>query len=122
MQIQKRHAKTEHHKIGPSYFDRALIVHLSAFTNSPSYVRKLFGAIWSIMMAYQNIIGFLQVNLKLNYRKKVFHFALNFLPWEILLIKKLDFEKTDIIKVILVFLISNFFINKNSQGRKMSAV
>jgi hypothetical protein len=26
--------------------------------------------------------------------------------------------KTDIIKVVLVFSISNFFINKNSQGRK----
>ena len=36
--------------------------------------------------------GFSQ--LKLNYRKKVFYFALNFLPWEFLLIKKLDFEKT----------------------------
>ena len=32
--------------------------------------------------------------IKLNYRKKVFYFALNFLPWEFLLIKKLDFEKT----------------------------
>ena len=32
--------------------------------------------------------------LKLNYRKKVFYFALNILPWEFLLIKKLDFEKT----------------------------
>ena len=32
--------------------------------------------------------------LKLNYNKKVFYFALNFLPWEFLLIKKLDFEKT----------------------------
>ena len=32
--------------------------------------------------------------LKLNYHKKVFHFALNFLPWEFLLTKKLDFEKT----------------------------
>ena len=32
--------------------------------------------------------------LKLNYRKKVFYFALNFLPWEFLLIiNKLDFEK-----------------------------
>ena len=71
-------------------------------------------------------------SLKLNYHKKVFYFALNFLPWEILLIKKLDFEKTeatkyatfktDIIKVVLVFSISNFFTNKNSQGRKLSAV
>ena len=33
-------------------------------------------------------------DIKLNYRKKVFYFALNFLPWEFLLIKKLDFEKT----------------------------
>ena len=70
--------------------------------------------------------------LKLNYRKKIFYFALNFLPWEFLLIKKLDFKKTkatqyttfktDIIKVVLVFSISNFFTNKNSQGRKLSAI
>ena len=33
-------------------------------------------------------------SLKLNYRKKAFYFALNFLPWDFLLIKKLDFEKT----------------------------
>ena len=55
-------------------------------------------------------------------------FALNFLP----LIKKLEFKKTktslyttlktDIIKVVLVFSISNFFTDKNSQGRKLSAV
>ena len=59
-------------------------------------------------------------------------FALNFLPWEFLLVKKLEIEKikttkyttfkTDIIKVILVFWISNFFTNKNSQGRKLSVV
>ena len=57
-------------------------------------------------------------------------FALNFLPWEFLLIKKLDFEKTkatqyttfktDITK--MVFSISNFFANKNSQERKLSAI
>ena len=33
-------------------------------------------------------------SVKLNYRKKVFYLALNLLPWEFLLIKKLDFEKT----------------------------
>ena len=33
-------------------------------------------------------------SLKLNYRKKVFDMALNFLPWEFLFVKKLDFEKT----------------------------
>ena len=70
--------------------------------------------------------------IKLNYRKKVFFFTLNFLPWEFLLIKKLDFEKTkttkyttfktDIIKVVISFSISNFFTNKNSQGRKLSAM
>ena len=59
-------------------------------------------------------------------------FALNFLPWDFLLIKKLEIGKTkttkyttfktDIIKVVLVFLISNFFTNKNSQGRKLSLV
>ena len=46
------------------------------------------------------------------------YFALNFLPWDFLLIKKLDIEKTktilyttfktDIIKVVLFFSISNF--------------
>ena len=66
--------------------------------------------------------------IKLNYRKKVFYFALNFLPWEFLLIKRLDFEKTkpsqystfktDITKVDLVFSISNFFFNKNSHANK----
>ena len=55
-------------------------------------------------------------------------FALNFLPWEFLLVKKLEIEKNkttkytafkaDIIKVVLVFSISNFFNKKNSQGRK----
>ena len=56
-------------------------------------------------------------------------FALNFLPGEFLLVKKLEIEKTkhttfktDIIKVVLVFSISNFFTNENSQGRKLSAV
>ena len=58
-------------------------------------------------------------------------FPLNFLPWEFLLIKKLEIGKTkttqyttfktDIIKVVIVFSISNFFDNKNSQGRKLSA-
>ena len=59
-------------------------------------------------------------------------FALNFLPWEFLLVKKLEIEKTkttkystfktDIIKVVLVILISNLFTNENSQGRKLSGV
>ena len=59
-------------------------------------------------------------------------FALNFLPWEFLLVKKLEIKKTkttkyttfktDIKKVVLVFTISNFFNNENSQGRKLSAV
>ena len=50
-----------------------------------------------------------------------------FLPWDILLIKKLEFEKTkptqyptfktDITKVGLVLSISNFFIDKISQKR-----
>merc|ERR1712051_270266 len=48
------------------------------------------------------------------------------------LVKKLEIKKTkitkdttfktDIIKVVLVFSISNFFTNENSQGRKLSAV
>ena len=57
---------------------------------------------------------------------------LTFLPWESLLIKKLEIEKTkttlyltfktDIINVVFVFSISNFFTNKKFQGRKLSAV
>ena len=49
-----------------------------------------------------------------------------------LLIKMLEIQKTknthhttfktDIIKVVLVFSISSLFTNKNSQGRKLSAV
>ena len=35
-----------------------------------------------------------QCKVKLNYRKQVFFFALNFLPWEFLLIKKLEIRKT----------------------------
>ena len=72
------------------------------------------------------------LKLKLNYRKQVFFFALNFLPWEFLFIKKLEIEKTkttqyttfktDRIKVVLVFSISNFFTNKKSQGRKLSSI
>ena len=59
-------------------------------------------------------------------------FALNFLPWEFLLIKKLEIQKTkttqnatfktDILKVVLVFSISNIFTNKSTQGRKLIAV
>ena len=74
---------------------------------------------------------FFQSFVKLNYRKKVFFFALNFLPWELLLIKKLGFEKTkttfviSVLKVVyyvvLVFSITNIFINNNSQGRTLSA-
>ena len=58
-------------------------------------------------------------------------FLIYLFVWEILLLKKLEIEetkttykstlKTDIIKVGLVFSISNFFINKNSQGRKLIA-
>ena len=54
------------------------------------------------------------------------------ISWEFLIVKKLEFQKTkttcyttlktDIIKVVLVFLIPNFFTNKNSQGGKLSAV
>ena len=67
-------------------------------------------------------------NIKANVCKKVLFLQTDFLSWEILIIKKLNFEKTkptcystfetDITKVGLVLLISNFFINKISQGRK----
>jgi hypothetical protein len=40
--------------------------------------------------------------LKLNYRKKVLFFALNFLPWEFLLIKKLEIQKTKATFIISV--------------------
>ena len=68
------------------------------------------------------------IELKLNLQKKVLFSRTDFLPWELLVIKKSEFEKTkptcnttfktDVIKVVFVFSISNFFINKNSQGRK----
>ena len=59
-------------------------------------------------------------------------FSLNFLPLEFLFIEKSEIEKTkttqyttfktDMIKVVSVFSISNLFTNKNSQGRKLRAV
>ena len=43
---------------------------------------------------FENLSAFTKLfKLKLNYHKKVFYFPLNFLPWEFLLIKKLDFTK-----------------------------
>ena len=66
--------------------------------------------------------------IKPNLREQVLFSRTDFLPWEFLLVKKSEFDKpkpiqyttfkTDIIKGVLVFSISNFFINKNSQGRK----
>ena len=57
-----------------------------------------------------------------------FYLRTDFLPLELLLIKKLEIEKTkttciiSVLKVVykvgLVLSNSNFFINKNSQGRK----
>ena len=35
-------------------------------------------------------------SIKLNYIKKVFYLALNFLPWNFLLMKKLDFKVTKV--------------------------
>ena len=65
--------------------------------------------------------------LKLNLQKKVLFSQTDFLPWEFLLIKKLEIQKTNttfiisVLKVVyylgLVSSNSNFFINKNSQGR-----
>ena len=60
-------------------------------------------------------------------------FALNFLPCELLLIKKLEIKKSKTTFVICIsfkscllvgpcfFFISNFSIHKNFQGRKLSA-
>ena len=54
----------------------------------------------------------------------VFYSAVNFLPWEFLLIKKLEIEKTkttfktDITKVALIFSISNVFVKKSSLANK----
>ena len=61
--------------------------------------------------------------VKLNYRKKVFYFTLNYLPWEFLLIKNWISKKLrppciHLLKlkteVVLVFLISNFLLTKIS--------
>ena len=102
-------------------------------TNSPQNIFFLFYYLMvQILQCAKGVIVFQHLpitKLKLNCHKKVFCNALNFLPWDFLLIKTLDFEKTkaikyitfksDVIKVVLVFSISNFFINKISQGRKM---
>ena len=72
-------------------------------------------------------IPFLQ-KLKLNYCKKVFFFFIHLLARDILVMKKLEIKKTkptfiisvlkvDIIKVGLVFSISNFFIAKTSLAK-----
>ena len=63
--------------------------------------------------------------LKLNLQKKVLFLRTDFLPWEVLLIKKLEIEKTkptfiiSVLKVlhlvVLVFSIYNFFSNKNRE-------
>ena len=69
------------------------------------------------------------LNLKLNYCKKVFLFALNFFPWEFLLMKKLEIQKT---KTTQFTTFKTDMYNKrglsfikfqlqNSQGRKLSA-
>ena len=59
-------------------------------------------------------------------------FALNFLPWEFLLVKKSKIEKTkttkyttfksDIVKVVLVFSIYNFFTKWKFPGKKIECV
>ena len=64
-----------------------------------------------------------QLTLKLNYCSWI---ALNFLPWEFLLVKMLEIKKTkttfiiSVLKVVycevLVFSISNFFTNNKIEG------
>ena len=69
----------------------------------------------------------LGTSIKLNYCSLT---ALNFLPWDFVIVKKLEIEKTKIFfiisvlkvvyHVVLFFSIFNFFVNKNSQGTKLS--
>ena len=101
-----------------------------------TYILALFSSIQVLPQILLQILlmqNFLFACVQLNYRKKLFFFfALNFLPWEFLFVKKLEIEKTkttkytafktDIIKVVLVFSISKFFTNENSQEGKLSAV
>ena len=66
--------------------------------------------------------------VKLNYRKKIFIFSSIYFARDILSTKKLEIEetkttlhstfKTDIMKMGLVFSISNFFHNKSSLANK----
>ena len=75
---------------------------------SSSFLRSLISLGWS-QLDYD----------KAELLKVGIFFTLNFLTWEFLLVKKLEIEKnktiqcitfkTDIIKVVLVFSISNFF-------------
>ena len=85
-----------------------------------------------LLLPSKGTLNFKNKNTKAELPQEGIFFALNFLPWEFLLVKKLEIEKTkttkyttfktDIIKVVLAFSISNFFTNENSQGRKLSAV
>ena len=82
-----------------------------------------------VLFFLMNLKSFPEIKLDFLY---IVASALNFLPWEFLLVKKLEIQKNkttkyttfkaDIIKVVLVFSISDFFSNENSQGRKLSAV
>ena len=94
-----------------------------------SYLARAFSNFNKLQKASQNNIS---SPTKAELPLEGFFFSLNFLPWEFLLVKKLEINKTkttlyttfktDIIKVVLVFPISNFFTNKKSQGRKLRAV
>ena len=76
--------------------DLAAMSQLLAFDE----VRKIFANFWFnlqvMVVCYQNCSDLLweKIVLKLNYRKKVFYFALIFLPWQFVLKEKFDFEKT----------------------------
>ena len=120
--------------------DKKKTIHISKTNNSDKIIISLLGTEFSDMSPFSFILRFIICTVilgttgwKLNYRKKVIFITLNFLPLEFLLIKKLKnlkktkttlytTFKTDITKVVLVFLISNFFNNKKSQGRKLSVI
>ena len=92
------------------------------------YVTSTF----SVLLFQPNInlaLVFLAIRAKAEFAEEgTFFSQTDFLPWEFLLIKKLEIEKTKptfVISVLkvqylvgFVFSKSNFFINKISQGRK----
>ena len=94
---------------------------MSTLINAEDNYEKQVNIFWRQHLLFQTIS-------KAELPQEGILFCTQFSSLGIFIMKKLEIEKTkttfetDIIEVVLVFLIFNFFTNKNSQGRKLSAV